>query len=94
MEEISKYVFFNKSGVVYQINCLHCNQIYIGQTCCKLKNRISKHKSDVNTKKIDASELAGHSLSLKHVFDFENTRILEIEPKVRERFGQDQERLI
>jgi len=76
---------FETSGVVYEIRCMDCNKIYIGQTGCKLKNRISKHKSDINTKKEFASELAYHSIINGHKFDFENTRILDIEQMTNKR---------
>ena len=67
------------SGVVYKIDCNDCSKCYIGQTSCKLKTRVSKHRSDVNTKKEFASELSAHSLKEGHTFGFNNTRILSTE---------------
>jgi len=38
-----------KSGVVYQISCAHCNKAYIGQIGSNLSQRIEEHKKAVVT---------------------------------------------
>ena len=35
------------SGVVYQIPCKNCNQVYIGETGRTLATRLQEHKDDV-----------------------------------------------
>ena len=38
----------NKTGVVYKIPCMNCNQIYIGETGRKLGTRTKEHKTEVD----------------------------------------------
>ena len=63
-----------KSKVIYSIPCKDCNQVYVGQTANWLKQRLTLHKSDVNTKK-QRCALAIHSNTNKHSPDFENVTI-------------------
>lgn len=70
--------------VVYQIPCSSCNKVYIGQTSQQLKKRVSQHKSDLkNPNKTCA--LALHCRGEKHTADFDNVKILEVEPIGRKR---------
>jgi hypothetical protein len=78
----------NISEVIYQIQCKgeQCEKIYIGQTKQRIKARLSQHsrdcRYDVQPYK---TALAEHHFSQKHDFDFENAKILEIEPRWRMR---------
>ncbi|KAG4079624.1 hypothetical protein HA402_001798, partial [Bradysia odoriphaga] len=50
---------------------------YVGSTKQKLKNRMSKHKSDVHLKKSkETTGLTIHSVQNKHTFDFDKVKIL------------------
>lgn len=65
-----------RSNVIYQIKCNDCDdKVYIGITGQLLKQRISKHRSDVNNGK-ETCMLAQHSLNRRHSFDFDNAVIL------------------
>lgn len=79
-----KIDILNKSNVVYKIDCLDCNKCYIGQTCTKLKQRISLHKSNIKTNK-DSCQLAFHSRNENHQPDFTNIKILDSETNSNKR---------
>ena len=38
------------NGVVYQVPCKNCDQVYIGETSRALGTRITEHKDDVRKK--------------------------------------------
>lgn len=67
-----------RKDTIYQINCLGCNQIYIGQSCTQLKDRITRHKSDIKNYP-ERCRLAQHTIEYKHNFDYKNTVILDTE---------------
>ncbi|XP_071055083.1 uncharacterized protein [Onthophagus taurus] len=66
-----------KSGIVYSISCGGCGGCYVGQTSQWLKKRISKHRSDIRCNKRSCA-LAQHSLDNGHIFDFDNTKVLDV----------------
>jgi len=76
----SKIPQYEKSGVVYKINCADCNAVYIGETIQKFGTRKYQHKCDCN-KQItkNSSALAMHATANKHNFDFEGAKILKTE---------------
>lgn len=51
--------------MVYQINCVDCNQISIGHTSTKLKTRIHNHKNNDKT-----------NINTKQSINLENTKIV------------------
>ena len=59
-----------KSGVVYKIQCLDCDNFYVGMTNRRLKKRVSEHSEDTN------SALKQHANINNHKIDFEGTSIL------------------
>ena len=65
------------TNVVYEIQCGQCKKSYIGETSQFLHKRVEQHKYDVKIKKIGGTGLAQHSIDFGHVFDFENTKIVE-----------------
>lgn len=73
-----------QSNVVYSIPCKDCNQLYIGQTSRALKARIVSHKSDTRTKKTSC-QLSRHANELKHDINYEEAKILDIEPNFKKR---------
>lgn len=74
----------HKSNVVYKIPCKDCDKCYIGQTVQWLNTRLVQHKSDCNVNKLNCA-LTKHSFQFKHIFDFDNTKILEIERNYKSR---------
>ena len=84
----------DKSNVIYKINCkgdglTSCNMSYIGTTKSKLKTRVSAHKSDQKTYKINMpnkTALATHCARNNHVADFERAEILQQETNYNKRF--------
>ena len=77
-----------KSGVVYKINCLDCNALYIGQTSRQLKKRMYEH--DRSVKKLDErSVISSHCHKYTHSFDFDNVQVLDSEKnKFRREFSE------
>lgn len=60
---------FEKTILIYKINCIDCKKVYIGQTKQFLKNRIHQHKySQIHSKTNTA--LCEHTTTLNHKFDF------------------------
>lgn len=76
---------FDNKNVVYKIGCQDCDSIYIGQTSQLLKNRSSQHRNCVKNRD-SKSALANHVIDTGHTIDFNNIKILDIEPhkKIRE----------
>lgn len=69
-----------KSHLIYQINCLNCNKIYIGQTGRYLRERLNQHKYCVERISTNGrTALTKHAQTHKHSFDFDKTKILDIE---------------
>ena len=72
---------FDRIGAVYQIPCLNCNYIYIGETGRCFNTRLKEHKRDLNTKNMGKinedmqhkkTALVKHSYNLDHRIDFLN----------------------
>jgi len=71
-----------KKNLVYKINCKDCDKSYIGQTKQFLNKRIQQHIGTTNSNlksQNDKTMLSKHASTLKHSFDFENTKILHHE---------------
>ena len=39
-------------GIVYDIKCLNCKAIYVGETSRKIHERFIEHRSSINTEKL------------------------------------------
>lgn len=65
------------TNVVYEVPCGACPKTYIGETSQFLKTRLDKHKSDVRTRNIGGTGLSQHTLEEGHIFNFDNTKILD-----------------
>lgn len=74
----------NRSNLIYSVNCKDCTTNYIGQTGQYLSNRLSKHRSDINLGN-NGCALAQHALSQNHSFDFEQCKIMDVEPNLAKR---------
>ncbi len=55
-------------GVVYQIPCAQCDEVYIGETGRPLKTRISEHKRAVATGDVRNAN-ATHWMKINHNMD-------------------------
>ena len=67
---------FDSTGVVYKFHCFNCPASYVGQTKRSLSTRLKEHM----TCKTSDSVVTSHIQVLKHNFDWQNTKILDIEP--------------
>ena len=72
------------SDLIYKINCNgnadeECNQIYIGTTKQKLKNRLAGHKSDIKSNAPQKTALASHCTQHNHSPNFESVQVLQRE---------------
>lgn len=77
-----------QSNVIYKINCLNCNAVYLGQTKQTIKSRGNAHKSSCNERyrnKKDQTALAHHHFTENHEFDFENIKIVDYEKNYKKR---------
>lgn len=70
----------NRTKLVYQLECKDCEQVYIGESRQYVSKRAQQHQVDArNVKNINKSALANHAITMQHVFDFENPKILNVE---------------
>ena len=69
-----------RKGLVYQIPCLNCPEVYIGETQRRFSTRCKEHQRSVRFGVIDnASALAKHCARLDHNTDWAGASILEFE---------------
>ena len=66
----STFNLLSLSNVIYKINCLTCDEFYVGLTSRRLEQRIKEHLS------IDSSALMRHSSLTGHRIDFYNPEVL------------------
>ena len=66
----SSYKLLSHSKVVYRINCLDCEEFYVGMTERMLQKRISEHE------KLETSSVYIHSKLTNHNIDFASPVIL------------------
>ena len=74
----------SRMNVIYKIDCLNCDASYVGQTCRRLKTRISEHRNHINRNTAQRSVITDHR-SLNHEFDWEGVKVLDMEPFLRKR---------
>ncbi|XP_055645147.1 uncharacterized protein LOC129781412 [Toxorhynchites rutilus septentrionalis] len=65
-----------KSGI-YEIPCLDCPAVYIGQTRRKIKVRIREYKTAVENNKSNESAVAAHTTSLDHKIDWTKAKLIK-----------------
>ena len=68
------------TNVIYAINCLKCDLLYIGETGLTMRKRKNKHISDINCKRTENNEVAQHFCSSPHSVqdDFSIRAILRV----------------
>ena len=72
-------------GVVYEIPCMDCDKIYIGQTGNSLETRIQQHRAACCHQQPEKSALAEHSLTTLHQVDWSHARVLARQTNWRQR---------
>ena len=78
-----------KSCLIYQVPCSNCEFVYIGQTKRDLKTRLSEHKRAIKNQNPEKSALCEHSMQLDHIIDWNNAKILIIEPNFSKRLTSE-----
>ncbi|XP_071959560.1 uncharacterized protein [Antedon mediterranea] len=86
-------------GVIYEVNCLNCEKVYIGETGRALNTRIGEHKKDVSThnqvvrtranrnsssKVLHKSAITDHAIGNDHIPNW-NARVIEKEAQTDKR---------
>lgn len=74
-----------RSGLVYQLNCLDCDETYIGETKQYVSKRMYDHSYHIQIGDTKHSGAVSHSSSLNHKIDFENFNILTMENNTQKR---------
>jgi len=80
-----KSQFLCRNNVVYKIFCKNCEVIYVGQTKRQLKTVVKEHKNNIKQDPSKHSVISEHIIKYNHSFDWENTKILDCEPKFYKR---------
>jgi len=75
----------NRSNVIYKISCKNCEATYVGQTKRQLKTRAKEHKNNIKLEQSKLSVISEHIINYDHTFDWENTKILDCEPRFYKR---------
>ena len=70
---------FNRTGVIYEVNCQDCNNTYVGETGRTLGKRLDEHK------RLTSSAIHEHTADTSHTMDWDNTRILGRESNIHRR---------
>ena len=68
-----------KSNVVYQIPCNDCEAVYIGETKRTLVQHVQEHKSAVRNADTSKNEIADHSWTKDHQFNWNEKKIIDQE---------------
>ena len=69
----------NQNNVIYKICCNDCDATYIGQTKRQLGTRVKEYKNNIRLDPSKHSVVTEHIIKENHSFDWDNTRILDIE---------------
>jgi hypothetical protein len=67
------------SGIVYKIDCLDCDQTYVGETSKKLSTRVGQLHANYKNRKSPGPKTAliNHSLDTNHKFNFPDATVLD-----------------
>ena len=71
-------------GVVYQIPCAQCDEVYVGETGRPLKTRITEHKRAVSTGDVRNAN-AVHCMKTNHSMDWNSAGVVDRASRWRER---------
>ena len=64
----------SKKGVVYEVPCGECNQVYIGETGRNLKERMREHQYAVKRKDMN-NGIAAHICEHQHPVDWSGAKV-------------------
>ena len=76
-----------KSCLVYQVPCLDCSFVYIGQTKRDLKSRLDEHKRAIKNQCPDLSALCEHSITMDHILSWTEAKIQKLETGYRKQLS-------
>ena len=65
-----------QSETVYELSCLNCESVYIGETGIKLEKRLAEHKSRAARSKSSVNEHVTRSNNTHHI-DWDNVKVFE-----------------
>jgi len=71
--------------VVYKIDCINCDKVYIGQTKRHVATRINEHKNNIKNSNGNFSVVTDHRLNFNHEFDRQKPIILHKERNRKKR---------
>lgn len=74
-----------QTQVVYKIDCIDCNAVYVGQTKRHLCTRLREHQRDIRQNPNNLSVVSEHRVSLGHDFDWLHPTVLHCEAHLRKR---------
>jgi len=75
----------NRNNVIYKISCKNCEATYVGQTKRQLRTRVREHRNNIKQDQSKLSVISEHIMNHNHTFDWENTKILDYEPRFYKR---------
>jgi len=75
----------SKNNVVYKIFCKNCESTYVGQTKRKLSTRLKEHKNNLKQDQSRHSVISEHTIKHNHSFDWDKTKIMDIESRYSKR---------
>ena len=74
-----------QTELVYKIDCVNCDAVYVGQTKRHLETRIKKHRCDIRKNVDSHSVVSKHRLSHNHDFNWHQPKILYKEKQFKKR---------
>ena len=80
------YISEDIGCIIYEIPCLDCNFVYIGQAKWDLQSRLTERKRAILNQKPEQSALCVHAMEFDHNINWENAKILKVENNYCKRF--------
>ena len=74
-----------RQGAIYKLNCIDCDQCYIGKTKRWFEKRKKELIKDVKNSDNNATAFSKHAVELGHSIDWKNYEILQIETDYHKR---------
>lgn len=77
----------DKINVIYNLDCRGCESNYVGQTKRRVSMRVREHcRYNFCQFKAPYNVISTHFINNNHEFDFQNVRILDIDPNLIKEF--------
>ena len=77
-------LYTDKKGVDYEVPCVECNHVYIGETGRTLRKGLTKHKAAVR-KCDNKNGIAVHAWNSGHQVEWESAKVKEVVPNLAHR---------